>query len=73
MGATRTFRHQDYELLCSANAVDNGRFVPAVVVAKQVWPRRPRTIAMQRGDYLTEETAIDAARTQAIEWIVNYG
>ena len=73
MGASRIFRHENYELLCSASAVDSGKFVPAVVVSKQVWPTRPRNIAMRRGDYLTEETAIEAARTEGIEWIVNYG
>jgi hypothetical protein len=73
MDATRTFRHQDYELLCSARAVGSGRFAAALVVCKQVWPTRPRVIAMQRGDYLNEESAIDAARTQGVEWILNYG
>jgi hypothetical protein len=73
MDATRTFRHQDYELLCSAKALDTGKFAPAVIVSRQVWPTRPRVIAVQRGDYLTEETAIDAARTQGVEWIRNYG
>jgi len=73
MGATRTFRHENYELLCSATAVDGGKFMPAVVVSKQVWPTRPRVIAMPRGDCPSEETAIDAARAQGIEWIANYG
>jgi len=73
MSTNKTFRHQDYELHCSANTLDSGRFVPGLVVSKQVWPTRPRTIEMQRGDYLTEETAIDAAHTQGIEWILNYG
>lgn len=73
MGVTRTYRYEDYELVCSATAIDGGRFLPAVVVCKQIWPTRPRTIAIRRGDWLTEETAIDAARTQGIEWIANYG
>jgi hypothetical protein len=73
MVATRIFRHQDYELLCSAKAVDSGKFAPALVVSKQVWPTRPREIAVRRGDYMTEETAIDAAYAQGIEWILNYG
>lgn len=63
----------EIDLLCSARAVDAGKFAPALVVCKQVWPTRPRVIAMQRGDYLTEETAIDAAHTQGVEWILNYG
>ena len=73
MGATRVFRHENYELHCSASAVDSGRFVPAVVVTKQVWPTRPRNIALRSGNYVSEEAAIEAARIQAIEWIVSYG
>jgi hypothetical protein len=73
MDATKTFRHQGYDLLCRAKAVDSGKFAPALVVCKQVWPTRPRVIAVQRGDYLTEESAIDAAHTQGVEWILNYG
>jgi len=73
MGSVRTFRHKDYELLCGANPLDNGRFAPALIVSKQVWPSRPRQIAVERGNYLTEELAIDAAYTQGIEWIRDYG
>ena len=73
MIGAKTFRHEDYELHCSARAVDSGRFVPILVLSKQAWPRRPREIAMRRGDYLTEETAIDAAHEQGIEWISNFG
>ena len=73
MAATQTFRHQDYELLCSATAIDSGRFAPVLIVSKQVWPTRPREIAVQRGEYTTEQTAIDAAYAQGIEWITNYG
>jgi len=73
MGASRVFRHENYELLCSANAVDSGRFTAAVVVTKQIWPTRPRIIAMPRANYPTEETAIEAARAQGVEWIVSYG
>ena len=73
MDATRTFRHQQYELLCSARAIDTGRFIASLVVCKDVWPTRPRVIAMPRGDFLTEEAAIDAAHNQGIEWVLNYG
>jgi hypothetical protein len=73
MDATRTFHHQGYELLCSAKAVDGGKFAPVLVVCKQVWPSRPRVIAIERGDHLSEDTAIDAAHVQGIEWILNYG
>ena len=73
MGATRVFRHENYELHCGANVADSGKFVPTVVVTKQVWPTRPRNIAVPSSAYPTEETAIEAARIQGIEWIVNYG
>ncbi|MDH5340521.1 MAG: hypothetical protein OEW22_12135 [Rubrivivax sp.] len=73
MGASRIFRHENYELHCSASAVDGGKFVPAVVVTKQIWPTRPRNIAVRCGNYTTEETAIEAALNQGIEWIASYG
>jgi hypothetical protein len=73
MVVTRLFRHQDYELQCSATGVDSGRFVPSLVVSRQSWPRRPRVIAVQRGEHRSEETAIDAAHAQGIEWIRDYG
>ena len=73
MDATRTFRHQNYELICTAKPVDSGRFAPRLVVSKQVWPTRPREIAVERGAYTSEETAIDAAYAQGIDWIQNYG
>lgn len=73
MGASRVFRHENYELHCSASAADSGRFVPAVVVTKQIWPTRPRNIAVRSGHYPSEESAIEAARAQGIEWIASYG
>ncbi len=73
MGSSRVIRHQNYELLCGASAADDGGFMPAVTVTKQVWPTRPRVVAMRRGNYPTEEIALEAARAQGIEWIVNYG
>jgi hypothetical protein len=73
MGITKIFRHRDYELQCSAKPSDNGKFSPALVVCKQVWPTRPREIAVPRGDHADEDTAIDAAYAQGIEWITNYG
>ena len=73
MDTTRIFRHQDYELVCSAKPVDSGRYAPVLIVSKQVWPTRPREIAVQRGVHTSAETAIDAAHAQGIEWIANYG
>ena len=59
MIAIRIFRHQDYELQCSANAVDSGRFAPTLVVSKQVWPTRPRVIAVPRGEGITFTGYVD--------------
>jgi len=73
MAATKTFHHQDYELVCSAKAIDSGKFVPSLVVSKQAWPTRPRVIALKKADYLNEETAIDAAYTEGLEWVQNFG
>ena len=73
MDATRIFRHQDYELQCSAKVIDSGKFAPSLTVSKQVWPTRPREIAVGRGDHVTADSAIDAAYRQGVEWITNYG
>ncbi len=73
MDTIRTFRHREYEVVCTAKPADGGRFVPTLIVSKQVWPTRPREIAVARGDYQNEETALDAASAQGIEWISNYG
>ncbi len=73
MDATKIFRHHDYELHCGARPVDGGRFVPTLIVSKQVWPTRPREIAIRRGDYPTPEEAIDAAYAQGIGWIADFG
>lgn len=73
MDATQIFRHKDYELTCSARAVDSGRFAPTLTLCKQVWPTRPREIAVARGEHMTAEAAIAAAHAQGLEWITNYG
>lgn len=73
MSQTRIVRHQDYELHCSVSSLDSGRYVASLVVCKQIWPTRPRTIDVPRGDYLSEESALDAAQSQGIEWIRDYG
>lgn len=39
---------------------------------KQVWPTRAREIAVPRGAYTDTDSAIEAARLQGIEWILNY-
>lgn len=73
MDTTRVFKCQNYELLCTARPVDAGRFAPSLVVSKQVWPSRPREIAVPRGLHLSEDTAIDAAYSQGLQWIRDYG
>ena len=73
MDATRIFRHGDYDLRCCAKAVEYGKFVPEVIVSRPVWPTRPRLIAIERGNYLTEDTAIDAAYAQGVRWISSRG
>jgi len=73
MGTPKSFQHENYELLCSATALDNGKFAPALVIARQSWPKRPRTIDVRCDACLTEEDAIDAAYAQGVDWILNYG
>ncbi|MBX9611695.1 MAG: hypothetical protein K2X51_08730 [Burkholderiales bacterium] len=73
MEAMTVFKHQNYELQCSAKAADGGKFVPVLTVSKQVWPTRPREIAVERGDHATPEAAIDAAHAQGVEWVLNFG
>jgi len=73
MNETRIFRHQDYELACTAEVTDDGRFKPALIVSRQVWPSRPRTIALERGAHDSADHAIEAAHAQGLEWIRNFG
>lgn len=73
MEETKIFRFKQYELLCTAKAVDGGKFAPALVVVKQVWPTRPRAIAVDRGDFISAEDAIGAAHNQGLVWIQHYG
>ena len=73
MGITKSFQHENYELLCSAKALDSGKFVPTLVISKQRWPSRPRTISVQCDGCLTEEDAISSAYAQGVDWVLNYG
>ena len=70
---TRVFRHENYELQCSARPLDAGRYAPGLVVSKQVWPTRAREIAVPRGEHVNEETAIAAAHEHGLAWIRDYG
>ena len=66
-------QYRGYELACQARKVDGGRFAPTLVVSKQIWPTRPRTIDVGSGDYNTQEAAIEAAHEKGVEWVENYG
>jgi hypothetical protein len=73
MEISKSFNHENYELLCGARALDNGKFSPTLVVSKQRWPTRPRTIAVRSDGCLTEEEAINSAYTQGVHWVRDYG
>ncbi len=73
MTGTRTFQVKEYELSCSAVAKASGGFEPALVICRQAWPKRPRTIAVVRGAHTSADSAIEAAHAQGIEWVANYG
>jgi hypothetical protein len=70
---TQTFRLKDYEMTCSALATDKGLFEPMLTVSRQIWPSRPRTIAVRRGAHPSAEVAIESARAQGVEWVTNFG
>jgi len=73
MNEPTSVQYRGYELRCHARAVDGGRFVPTLVVSKQIWPTRPRAIDVPRGDYGTLQAAIEAAHAKGIEWVQHYG
>jgi hypothetical protein len=67
------FRFKNYELQCGARPIDNGKFEPTLVVCSTTWPSRPRTIAVERGDWATEALAIEAAHAQGLQWVAHFG
>lgn len=73
MSETRIFHCKQYDLQCRAKPMDGGKYAPALVVVKQVWPTRPREIAVSRGSFSTPQDAIAAAYAQGVEWIQDYG
>ena len=73
MSGTETIRFKDYNLICGARADDQGTFAPTLVVARCAWPSRPRVIAMVRGTYATEASAIESARLQGVQWVTDFG
>lgn len=73
MTETQTFRFQHYQLTCSAQVCDNGTFRAALVISKDVWPSRPRTIAVRRDRHASAGVAIGSAHAQGLEWVRNFG
>ena len=73
MEEAKSFQHKDYDLLCGAKTLDRGRFAPTLFISKQGWPRRRRQIALAPGDFPSAQTAIDAAFTQGVDWVLNFG
>jgi hypothetical protein len=71
--AITIYRHDGYDLHCSAKPTDRGTYAPELVVCKSVWPTRPRTIQVDRGTHESEAAAIEAARAQGVEWVTNFG
>ena len=73
MSGTETTRFKDYDLICGATAMDQGTFAPTLVIARRVWPTRPRVIAMVRATFATEAIAIESARMQGVQWVADFG
>ena len=68
-----THRHRNYEFRCGAIALTSGKFAPTLSVWRAQWPRRPRELAVERGDHATEESALAAAKQQGLDWVDNFG
>lgn len=73
MTGTQTFHVKEYELTCSAVPKASGGFEPALVICRQAWPKRPRTIAVERSAHASADDAIESAHAQGIKWVANYG
>jgi hypothetical protein len=73
MSIVESFRLEDYTLHCSASVVDNGGYMPMLMVASNAWPSRPRNIAVKGRDFLTEADARASAHAQGLAWIADFG
>ena len=59
MISTQIYRLKDYDLACSAQTCDGGKFEPSLVISRHIWASRPRMIAMRRGAHLTAHAVIE--------------
>lgn len=73
MKTPQIVRLKDYELVCGATATDGGKFEPTLVISSNIWPSRPRSIAVRAGAYPTAAVAMESAQTRGVEWIANFG
>jgi hypothetical protein len=73
MSTVETVKLKDYTLYCGARAVDSGSFMPTLMVASNIWPSRPRIIAVQGRDFLTEAQAVASAHEQGLAWVGEFG
>jgi hypothetical protein len=69
----QTFRSERYDLVCSAQVCDNGTYRAVLVISRNIWPSRPRTIAVRAEHHSTADVAIESAHAQGLEWVKNYG
>jgi hypothetical protein len=73
MSDHENFHHQGYQMACSARTLGSGRFVAELVITKDVWPTRPRRIAIDGPDHESAAEAIEHARLCGLKWIADYG
>jgi hypothetical protein len=69
---TNTFHHAKFQLVCGARPLQRGRFAPTLVISRQAWPTRPRSIDMSPASYPSEHTAIGAAYAHGLSWIDSF-
>ena len=48
-------------------------FMPTLMVASNIWPSRPRIIAVQGRDFPTEAQAVASAHEQGLAWVSDFG
>jgi hypothetical protein len=73
MNMDTIFQHKGYELRCGARALDSGSYMPTLVVAKHLWPSRPRTLAVTGEGCRSIDEAIASAHAQGLAWVRDFG